>query len=60
LAGCEYGDRAAWCPDYVTGADKCQRQDIAEQCCKSCDKYKRMSSHFGKYWHDEIAYFSVR
>jgi len=48
--GCDYGDHASWCPDYIRGAQDCEDPSLAEQCCGTCSNYKRKkktSNHLG-------------
>jgi len=37
-AGCEFGDKASWCPNYVTSNRDCYSE--SEICCQSCEKYR--------------------
>lgn len=39
IAGCEYGDKASWCSNYVRGPGECQRPEVAQLCCLSCARY---------------------
>ena len=34
--GCEYGDQWSWCGTVTE--KECQRNDIAEPCCDTCNK----------------------
>jgi len=37
-AGCEYGDRASWCPTYVSSSRDCYNEGAT--CCQSCEPYR--------------------
>jgi len=39
VAGCEYGDKASWCANYVRGADDCLRPEVTQLCCHSCSPH---------------------
>ena len=39
VVGCEYGDKASWCANYVRGADECFRPEVAQLCCHSCSPH---------------------
>ena len=39
VAGCEYGNKASWCANYIRGADECLRPEVAQLCCHSCSSH---------------------
>lgn len=36
--GCEFGDRASWCPTYVTSRLDCYNE--GDTCCQSCEPFR--------------------
>ena len=36
--GCEFGDRASWCPTYISSNRDCYNE--GDICCQSCEPYR--------------------
>jgi len=38
VAGCEYGDRASWCPTFIASGRDCYSE--GDTCCQTCQSHR--------------------